>query len=167
MSIDGPSLETERPIPLPSAREVLARLDPSAGPSRGAIISEEIGNNYFAADVTVERDSMLLLKATYHPNWRATVNGEKTDTVMLMPSFVGIQLPRGDHRVRIEYRPRRLRMILLGLGLITLLLIAMGEKRGIAYSDRLAAGASARIARLMKRPGNADGRQNRRSRRRR
>jgi len=53
----------------------------------------------------VERESMLRLKATYHPDWRATVDGVKTDMVMLMPSFVGARLPPGDHKVRIEYRP--------------------------------------------------------------
>jgi len=49
---------------------------------------------------------------------------------MLMPSFIGIQLPVGDHQVRLEYRPRSLRMILLALGLLTLPLIAVGEKYG-------------------------------------
>ena len=106
------------------------RVEASAGPSRGTVLSEEIGNNYFAAKVAVERESMLLLKATYHPNWRATVNGVKTDTVMLMPSFVGIQLSPGEHEVRIEYRPRGLRVILLSLGLLSLLLIWIVEKRG-------------------------------------
>ncbi|MEC8857936.1 MAG: hypothetical protein VYE19_07980, partial [Chloroflexota bacterium] len=49
-----------------------------------------------------------------------TVDGVKTDTVMLMPSFVGAPLTPGKHQVRIEYRPRRLRMTLLGLGLLLL-----------------------------------------------
>jgi len=46
-------------------------------------------------NVNVERKSMLLLKAMYHPNWRATVDGVKTDTVMLMPGFVGVPLTPG------------------------------------------------------------------------
>jgi len=115
---------------LSAAANVINKASPTAGPSRGTVLSEQVGSNYFAAKVTVERESMLLLKATYHPNWRGTVDGVKTDTVMLMPSFVGIQLSPGDHEVRIEYRPSRLRIILLGLGLMTLPLIAMGEKRG-------------------------------------
>ena len=142
-------------------------MNPPDGPSRGTIISEKIGNNYFAADVNVERESMLLLKATYHPNWRATVDGVKTDTVMLMPSFVGVQLPSGDHKVRIEYRPRRLRIILLGLGLLTLPMIWLAEKRGETLSRRLASGVSARISGLVKRPNSTGGRQNRGGRRRR
>jgi len=70
---------------------------------------------------------------------------------MLMPSFVGVQLPPGDHQVRIEYRPRNLRMILLGLGLLTLPLIAIGEKRGTALFSRFATGVAARIPNSVKR----------------
>ena len=113
----------ERPLPLSEAVDAISEVKAVAGPSRGTVISEEVGGNYFAADVNVERDSMLLLKATYHPNWRATVDGVKTDTVMLIPSFVGVRLPPGEHKVRIEYRPRRLRTVLLGLGLLTLPMI--------------------------------------------
>ena len=112
-----------RPLPLSEPVDAISEVKAVAGPSRGTVISEEVGGNYFAADVNVERDSMLPLKATYHPNWRATVDGVKTDTVMLMPSFVGVPLTPGKHQVRIEYRPRRLRMILLGLGLLTLPMI--------------------------------------------
>jgi hypothetical protein len=117
-----------------------------AGPPRGAILSEEIGSNYFVADVTVERDSLLMLKATYHPNWRATVDGVNTDTVMLMPSFVGVQLAPGDHIVRIEYRPRRLRLILLGLGLLILPGIAIIEKHSNALFARYFATVSTRVS---------------------
>ena len=115
VSIGGSSLGNERPAPLASAKDIIPAMDPPVGPPRGTVVSEEAGSNYFAADVNVKRESMLLLKATYHPNWRATVDSVKTDTFMLMPSFVGIELSPGNHSVRIEYRPRRLRVILLVL----------------------------------------------------
>ena len=140
------------------------RVEVSAGPSRGTVLSEEIGRNFFAADVTVERDSLLLLKATYHPNWRATVDGVKADTVMLMPSFVGVQLPPGDHQVRLEYRPRRLRIILMSLGLITFPLIAMGEKRGTTLSRVFTTRMWARMSGSAKRSRSARRRQDQRRR---
>ena len=152
VSLGKPSQAIYRQIALSEAADVIANANASAGPIRGAVLSEEIGNNFFEAQVSMERESMLLLKTTYHPNWRATVDGVKTDTVMLMPSFVGVRLPTGDHEVRIEYRPRRLRIILLGLGLLTLPMIWLGEKRGETLSRRLASGVSARISGLVKRP---------------
>ena len=59
--------------PLTSAIDLIPEMDPPTGPPRGTVMSEDIGGNHFAANVNVERKSMLLLKAMYHPNWRATV----------------------------------------------------------------------------------------------
>ena len=167
VSLGNPSQAIDRQIALSEAADVIANAHASAGPIRGVVLSEEIGNNFFEAKVSVERESMLLLKTTYHPNWRATVDGVEANTVMLMPSFVGVRLLPGDHDVRIEYRPRKLRMILLALGLITLLLIAIGEKRGIALSNWFATSVLARIPKSVRRPGRTDGGQDRRRRMRR
>jgi uncharacterized membrane protein YfhO len=112
-----------------SSAEVSASLD------RGTVVAEEIGNDYFSADVAVERDSILMLKASYHPNWRATVDGVEIDTLMLMPGFVGVELPPGDHSVRLEYRARGLRTVLLVVGLLILALIAVVESRRSSISD--------------------------------
>lgn len=131
------STSQEIPTPLSKAAEVISKAEGSLGPNRGAVLAESIGRNYFAADVAVERESILLLKASYHPNWRATVDGTETDTLMLMPGFVGIELPPGNHSVRLEYRPRRLRAVLLVLGLLILPLIAIGEVRGTSISEWL------------------------------
>ncbi len=102
----------------------------SVGPPRGLIVSEAVGTDYYSAEVDVQRDSMLLLKATFHPNWRATVNGETAETLMLMPGFLGVQLEPGQHEVLVEYRPGAQRKVLLVLGLLSLLLIPIWEKRG-------------------------------------
>ena len=140
VSIGGATQEI--PTRLSDAPEAIANAEASigqatVGPNRGTLLSEEVGSNYFAADVAVERESILLLKASYHPNWRATVDGIESDTIMLVPSFVGIEVPPGDHHVRIEYRPRRLRTVLLVLGLLVLPLIAVGERRGKSIYDWL------------------------------
>jgi hypothetical protein len=153
-----PTMLLGRPA-IKDERSFTGKVESSAGPSRGTVLSEGIGSNFFTANVTVERDSLLMLKATYHPNWRATVDGIKTDTVMLMPSFVGVQLPPGDHEVRIEYQPRRLRAILIGLGLLALLLIAIGEKRSTALSGWFTTSVLARMSGAVKRPRGARRRQ--------
>ncbi|GIT44640.1 MAG: hypothetical protein Ct9H300mP11_25760 [Chloroflexota bacterium] len=41
---------------------------------------------------------MLLLKATYHPNWEASVDGATANTVMLMPGFIGVELKPGSRK---------------------------------------------------------------------
>lgn len=136
VSIAGSFREIRSPRALSTAAEAIPKISASASPSRGEVLSEKIGGNFFSADVSVERESLLLLKATYHRNWRATVDGIEMDTVMLMPSFVGVVLPPGNHQVRIESRPRRVRVILLCLGLISFALIGICEKWGAAIVSR-------------------------------
>ena len=167
VTFGDPPQGVERPLLLSDAVDALSKVKAAAGPSRGTIISEDIGGNHFAANVNVERKSMLLLKAMYHPNWRATVDGVKTGTVMLMPSFVGVPLTPGKHQVRIEYRPRRLRMILLGLGLLTLPMMWIVEKKGAAVASRFAPSASVRLSGAFRWPKSPGGRLSRRYRRRR
>ena len=161
------SQDIERPLPLSEASAVISKVQVSAGSTRGEVLSEEVGSNFYAAEVKVERESMLLLKVTYHPNWRATVDGVEADTVMLIPGFMGVQLTPGNHKVRFEYQPRRLRMVLLVLGLLTLASIAVVEKRGTILSSWFSTGVLARISGSVKWPRRTRSRQSRRRRRRR
>ena len=110
----------------------------SAGPPRGLIISEDMGPNYYSTTVNVKRESMLMLKVSYHPNWRVTVDGSEYDPVMLIPGFIGIQLAPGKHNVIMEYRSRELRKILIGLGLLTLMSIWLLEKKLATVSSVVA-----------------------------
>tara|TARA_Y100000588_G_C14235440_1_gene917069 strand:+ start:100 stop:2454 length:2355 start_codon:yes stop_codon:yes gene_type:complete len=108
-----------------------------ASPSRGSIVSEDVGTNHYSAVVSVERESILMLKTTYHPNWRIAVDGAEAESLMLMSGFMGVQLPPGEHEVRMEYRSRDLRKVLLALGFLSLVSIAIWEKRGSNIADWL------------------------------
>ena len=167
VSMGGPSQKTEGSMLLSAAPEVISKAQFSAGPTRGSVLSEVVGGNFFAAEVKVERDSFLLLKATYHPNWHAVVDGVEADTVMLLPGFLGVKLAPGNHKVQIEYRPGHLRKVLLGLGLLILPLIAVGEKWGSALSGRIATGVLARTPGRVKWPWNNQPTRSQRRRRRR
>jgi len=128
--MNGSNMEGKTLLPLSTASKVIPEVEVSTGPPRGTVLSEAVGRDSYTAEVRVSRESMLMLKATYHPNWRATVDGVKADTVMLMPGFTGVHLAPGTHKVRIEYKPRILRKILLCLGLLALISIPFGEKHG-------------------------------------
>lgn len=58
----------------------------------------------------------VMLKMTYHPNWRVAVDGRDVPIFMLSPSFIGFELPAGKHRVRAEYHAAWLKTPLLILG---------------------------------------------------
>jgi hypothetical protein len=62
----------------------------------------------------------MVLKVTYHPNWRVTVDGSEVPTFMASPSYIGFALPAGEHFVVAEYRSTPLKPPLLALGGIVL-----------------------------------------------
>ena len=103
---------------LSNAEYLIGQAQTTTGPTRGHVYAEASGSNIYLAEVSVERESVLMLKSTYHPNWHAYVDDVEAKTVMLMPSYLGVKLAPGDHTVRMEYRPRPLRGILLVAGLL-------------------------------------------------
>jgi len=115
--------------PLDEAPAEIPLMATTPGGYRGEILSETVGSNRYEAEVEVERESWLMLKVTYHPGWRAYVNGERAETVMLMPSYVGVRLPPGQHTVRLVYSGGAGRVWLMALGLLTLALLWLAERR--------------------------------------
>ena len=154
-------------IPTASEHQPLDSLDDlnsyvaqtSTNQSRGLIISEDVGPDSYETVVDVTRESILMLKTTFHPNWRIVVNGSEKNPVMLMPGFMGVQLPPGEHVVKMEYQSRNLRKILLCLGFLSLVAVAILERRGLYIIDRMKSWIITRISKP--RLGN----QTRRSRR--
>jgi len=68
---------------------------------------------------------MLVLKVSYHPNWQATVDGVPVPTVMLLPSYIGIELRPGTHEVVVAYRSQTARNLLIAFGLALLVLLVV------------------------------------------
>jgi uncharacterized membrane protein YfhO len=66
-----------------------------------------------------------MLKATYHPRWKVTVDGEPAETQMLAPSFVGVRVPAGEHRVEFRYEPYPNYWLLFTIGVLTLVALAV------------------------------------------
>ena len=60
------------------------------------------------------KNCVLILKQTFHPNWKVTVNGKNYKAFPVFPFFTGIQIrDAGDYQVTIIYRPSNLKTILL------------------------------------------------------
>ncbi|NQT46898.1 MAG: NPCBM/NEW2 domain-containing protein [Candidatus Omnitrophica bacterium] len=89
----------------------------------GSVLREERGLNRFVAEVEVNKPSYLLLRTSYHPNWRVLVDGIKTDTDMLSPAFIGVKLDKGRHTVTFRYRTGALKWGLFLGGLLIFFLL--------------------------------------------
>lgn len=84
----------------------------------------------FGGEVVVNRPSVVMLKATYDPGWHVTVDGKPAKTQMLAPSFVGVAVGPGTHRVEFDYVPYPYYWLLLMIGGLTLLALALVPRFG-------------------------------------
>jgi len=62
---------------------------------------------------------VLILKQTFHPNWKILVNGKSQEAFPVFPFFIGIQLNNpGNYEIITTYQPSTLKTILLILGVL-------------------------------------------------
>lgn len=107
---------------------VLVLRDPAGGNTVPASASAEAGSarveRFTLADLVVEADvtapegAWLVYSDAWHPDWRATVNGESTPVVEANLAFKAVRLPAGRSEVRFWF-DRGVRgplLALLGLG---------------------------------------------------
>lgn len=95
---------------------------PNREPSgRFQINNEVVTPSSYSADITALNDSLLTLKVTYHPYWQAKIDGQPAKISMVSPSFMAIQVPKGDHKIEFTYTPSNLKIILIYLSLFSLI----------------------------------------------
>ncbi len=95
-----------------------------AGTSADVLIEPQDG--YFAGEVSAERTAAVVLKATYDPGWRATVDGRQATAYMVVPGFVAVTVGPGTHAVVFQYASYPHYPLLLAVGLLTGLALALG-----------------------------------------
>lgn len=121
---------------------------PASQPGYVVQQSNERDNGVFSASVFAARRATVLLKASYDPRWRVTVDGESADTVMMAPSLVGVDVGPGEHEIRFSYRSYPHYPLLITAGVLVLLTLGLWPRRGqvLVYAQRVA-------GRLRPRPG--------------
>jgi hypothetical protein len=118
--LDRPRLAPGESLPPPPPRRAMGTVESSAR-----------DGDVYRARVAIEKAGYLLFKMTYHPAWRARVDGARRDTVMLSPGFVGVPVRPGDTSVELRYTPSTFRAWLLGAGLLLALGLVAIERRGL------------------------------------
>jgi hypothetical protein len=69
--------------------------------------------------------SLVILKVTYHPNWRVMVDDIEAETFMASPGFLAFQMKPGQHFVTAQYLSTPLKAPLLWLGLVGAIVLAL------------------------------------------
>ncbi|MHB8488573.1 MAG: DUF6541 family protein [Candidatus Dormibacteria bacterium] len=95
-----------------------------AGTSTDVLIEAQDG--YFAGSVNASRAAAVVLKVTYDPLWQVTVDGRVAVPYMVVPGFVAVTVGPGRHTLVFQYVPYSHYGALLGIGALTLLLLAFG-----------------------------------------
>ncbi len=124
--------------PLDEAPGALANQTPPRRGACGQILDERVGGNRYAVEFRADRACWLLFKGSFHPGWRASLDGQPAPTHMLAPSFVGLAVAPGRHRVELVYEPGGLRAWLRLVGLGGLLLAALAEWQRERWEARAA-----------------------------
>ncbi len=99
-------------------------------PSAGEVRGERRDGEVYRASLEAVRACFALFKMTWHPNWKAWVDGQPRNTVMLSPGFVGVPLGPGHHSIVMRYQPEGWKAVLGFAGLLAVILLMATERRG-------------------------------------
>jgi hypothetical protein len=93
------------------------------GTSADTVVDGQDGR--YAGTVTANRTAAVMLKATYDPGWHVTVDGKAATPYMVVPGFVAVTVGPGQHTVVFQYVAYSHYPLLLGIGVLTLLGLAL------------------------------------------
>ena len=86
---------------------------------------QEVLVNGYKAKVEVNNECsncIVVLKQSFHPNWEVRLNGEKVRTFPVFPFYLGVTVEKaGEYDVSAEYKPGKLKVILVWLEIGTLI----------------------------------------------
>jgi hypothetical protein len=103
----------------------------------GRTLAERVESQRVAVTVQCPNASALVLKMSYHPNWKVRIDGVETPTYIVSPSFIGMDMPLGKHEVVAEYVPTPSKTPLIVLALIVLVLATVFRERLDVPAQRL------------------------------
>lgn len=82
------------------------------------IIKSETNDSDMIFKTTVDvpercQECIVVLKQSFHPNWRARIDGKPAETFTVFPFFTATLVPAGTHEVVFSYEPGRLKILLM------------------------------------------------------
>ena len=78
------------------------------GPGSIGRISDDPGS--IVAEVDAAAESLLIVRQTYDPGWRAEVDGRPEPLVIHLGTFLGLRVPGGLHQIKLTYDPHEIRL---------------------------------------------------------
>jgi hypothetical protein len=110
-------------------------------PDPGRVLSQTQSEPW-TAEVETVMPAVVVFKMTYHPFWRARVDGKSVKPIMVSPGFLAAPVPQGRSRVEFEYRPAWWKWALLPLLFLAPAFLAWRDRRPGGKEPDTAAGPS-------------------------
>ena len=97
------------------------------GTPAGRVLDQnvDLADGRATTTVVADRPAMVMLKTTFDPRWQVTVDGVSVEPQMVAPSFVGREVPAGEHVIRFAYEPFPRYDVMLLIGGMTVLGLAV------------------------------------------
>ena len=89
----------------------------------------------YTLDADMDAAGWVVTSIPNWPGWRATLDGKHVDTAIANHAFLGVHVPEGRHRIRLEYLPRSF-VLGAGITIATLALLACVMLFGPRYAQR-------------------------------
>jgi hypothetical protein len=124
----GPSTRQHLRLDLPGSAPVALSPPAIASQSPGEILSAKQTGEVYHAEFVAARAAWALFKMTWHPNWKAWIDGQPQETVMLSPGFVGVPVPAGRHTIVFRYVPGNWKLWMALGGALAVLVMALAER---------------------------------------
>jgi len=129
----GPSSRQHLRLDLPGAPS--GALTPPApnAPSPGEILNARHSGESYQAEFLAARPALAIFKMTWHPDWKASLDGQPRETAMLSPGFVGIPVPPGRHALVFRYEPGYRKLWMALAGVFAVVLAGLTERRCFSH----------------------------------
>ena len=82
----------------------------------------KLEQNRLALTIKAPRRGVLVVNETYMTGWQATVDGKPASLFQVNYMFRGLILERGEHRVEMAYRPKK---VLAGIAVYALTMLGL------------------------------------------
>lgn len=118
------ALETAAPTFQPAA-------DVSEPAGSVTLESSRPNNGIFNAEIMANRKAVVILKSTFEPRWRVTLDGVNVPAQIIAPDFVGRTVSPGRHTISFRYVPYPEYAQLLILGILALAALQWGPRLAV------------------------------------
>jgi uncharacterized membrane protein YfhO len=106
------------------------------GGGTGTATIEGNGDDTLSIRVRTTGPALLSISRTYHPSWRAELDGTPVPVIQTNHALMGVAIPRaGEHRILLRYGPKIVQLA-AGITAATWIIVLLVTAAGAALSLR-------------------------------